>query len=110
MDERARRIVLNEAVFREVNERVDALARDFGVTDQRLDLLCECGDASCVDRISMSSPEYQELRSHPARFAIVPGHELPDVETVVDRREGYDVVQKRAGDPARIAAQTDPRS
>jgi hypothetical protein len=35
-DERARRIGLNEAVFREVNERVESLKRDLGVPDERL--------------------------------------------------------------------------
>lgn len=109
MDERTRRIGLNEAVFREVNERVEGLAREFGVTDERLELLCECGDASCVQRMSMTVGEYESLRSDPARFAVMPGHGAPGVETVVERGDGYDVVQKRAGDPVRIAAQTDPR-
>ena len=110
MDERTRRIGLNEAVFREVNERVDGLAREFDVADRPLDLLCECGHAQCVERISMSSEEYSELRSDSTRFAIVPGHEVPDVETVVARREGYFVVQKHAGDPARLAEETDRRT
>ncbi|MDQ3824123.1 MAG: hypothetical protein M3321_12870 [Actinomycetota bacterium] len=110
MDERARRIGLNEALFREVNERVEGLARDFGVDDEPLELLCECGSAECVERIRMSTVEYQALRSDAARFAIVPGHEEPDVEHVVERHGGYDVVQKHPGTPMRLAAETDPRS
>ncbi len=110
MDERMRRIGLNEALFREVNERVEGLARDFGVEDEPLELLCECGNAACVERIRMATPEYRELRSDAARFAVVPGHEEPDVERGVERRGGYDVVQKAPGDPARLAAETDPRS
>jgi hypothetical protein len=110
VDERARRIGLNEAVFREVNERVEGLARDFGVDDEPLQLLCECGHASCVERISMSLADYRELRSDSTTFALVPSHEIPDVERVVDRREGYHVVQKHAGDPARIAEKTDTRT
>jgi hypothetical protein len=110
MDERARRIGRNEALFREVNERVEGLARDFGVEDEPLELLCECGNADCVERIRMATPEYRELRSDATRFAVVPGHGQPDVERVVDRRGGYDVVQKHAGEPARIAAETEPRT
>ena len=109
-DERTRRVGRNEALFREVNERVEGLARDFGVADEPLELLCECGNAECVERISMSTPEYRELRSDPTRFAVVPGHEEPDVEKVVERRGGYDVVQKVAGEPARLAAETDPNA
>ena len=110
MEERARRIGFNEAVFREVNERVEGLAVEFGVDDERLDLLCECGDAACVDRISMSPGDYERVRSDSTQFAIVPGHDAPDVETVVDRRAGYDVVVKKPGEPARIARETDARA
>jgi hypothetical protein len=108
-DERARRIGLNETVFREVNERVDGLAHDFGVDDEPLELLCECGDAGCVERISMSTAAYRELRSDSTTFAIVRGHDAPDLETVVSERDGFDVVRKHPGDPARLASETDRR-
>ena len=45
MDERTRRIGLNEAVFREINERIEELAAGFKV-GEGLDLICECGNAS----------------------------------------------------------------
>jgi len=34
------------------------------------------------------------VRAHGSRFAVAKGHGLPDVETVVEAREGYDVVEK----------------
>ena len=108
--ERTRRIGLNEAVFREVNERVDALNRDFGVDDERIEILCECGDPECVERIEIDPAQYRELRADGRRFAVLRGHEAPDVETVVAEREGYDVVQKHPGEAARLAESTDPRS
>ena len=110
MDERARRIGLNEAVFREVNERVDALNRELGGDDERLDLLCECGDATCVDLISMTTGAYQDLRSDGRLFAVVPGHDVPEVETVVADHGTYAVVMKRPGVPAEVAEETDPRA
>ena len=110
MDDRTRRIGLTEALFREVNERVEELAKDFGVYDEPLDLLCECGDGDCVERIRMPVAEYRELRSDATRFAVLPGHVIPDVESIVARREGYDVVEKHTGGAAEIAAETDPRS
>ena len=110
MESREERIGLNEAVFREVNERIEDLAEGFGLTSQPLDLVCECGSASCRERISMSRAEYERIRSESHRFAVFPGHELPGVETVVERRDGYAVVQKDEGAPERIAERTDPRA
>jgi len=48
MSSREERIGLNEAVFREVNERIEDLAETFDLRTQSLDLICECGDAACV--------------------------------------------------------------
>ena len=110
MDERQRRIGLNEAVFREVNERINDLADEFGLESRPLDLVCECGDPNCVERITMSREEYEELRGNPMLFAVYSGHEAGDVEAVVDRRGGYDIVRKREGGPAELAQATDPRS
>ena len=110
MSAREERIGLNEAVFREVNERIEQLAEAFDLKTEQLDLVCECGKADCVERISMTYQEYESLRSESHQFAVFPGHEFPDVERVIDRRKGYDVVQKYKGAPERIAERTDPRS
>jgi hypothetical protein len=107
---RHERIGLNEAVFREVNERINDLAEHFRLEDQPLDLVCECGDPTCVERITMSHEEYEELRSDPMHFAVYPGHEESDVEDILERRRGYDIVRKHEGEPAEIAERTDPRS
>jgi hypothetical protein len=109
MSGREERIGLNEAVFREVNERIEDLAETFELKNEPLDLVCECGDAGCDRRISMTRVEYEQLRSDPHRFAVHPGHEYPDVEEVVERRKGYDIVSKTRGAPERIAERTDPR-
>lgn len=110
MGSREERMGLNEAVFREVNERIEDLADRFELKNEPLDLVCECGDADCVRRISMTRAEYEELRSDPRQFAVHPGHDYPDVEEIVERRKGYDIVSKNQGIPEQIAEQTDPRS
>jgi hypothetical protein len=109
MSSREERIGLNEAVFRAVNERIEDLAETFDLKTQPLDLICECGDAACVERISMTPAEYEEIRSETHQFAVYPGHEYPDVENIVARLKGYDIVRKNKGVPAQIAEQTDPR-
>jgi hypothetical protein len=110
MSEREERIGLNEAVFREVNERISDLADDYGLASEPLDLVCECGDPACVERITMTQTEYERMRADPTHFAVFPGHEKSDVDEVIDRRETYDLVRKREGAPADVAKQTDPRS
>jgi hypothetical protein len=92
-----------------VNERIQELAKTFGLDEQRLDLVCECGDASCTEQIRMTLSEYEAVRADPTHFAVYPGHETSDVEEVVATNEGYDVVRKFEGDPAALAEQTDPR-
>jgi hypothetical protein len=107
VDERVRRIGLNEAVFRQVNERIEDLSDTFGLS--QLDLICECGDASCTSRIEMSHQQYEELRSDSTTFAVVSGHEISDVEEIVARHGSYDVVRKTADDARDVAEATDRR-
>jgi hypothetical protein len=105
MDERAKRIGKNEALFREVNERIEEVS-----AGGRTEFLCECGDRDCTQAVTLTLAAYEELRADPDRFAVLPGHELPDVEDVVERHEGYLVVRKHPGEPAELAEARDPRS
>jgi hypothetical protein len=109
MDEREQRIGLNEALFRQVNDRIEGLNRAFGAITETMQVICECGDAGCVEQITMGLGEYEQLRRDPRLFAVVPGHEDAGVERVVERHDAYDVVEKDAGGPAELAERTDPR-
>lgn len=101
---------MNEAVFRDVNERIQDVATSFDLTTEPLDLICECGDAGCVERISLTRDEYESVRADSHLFAVASGHVAPDVEEVVETRPAYDVVRKYKGVPAEIAQKTDPRA
>ena len=98
MGVRAERQAANEAAFREVNERRAAIDRGAEVTwaegDELFEFVCECGTASCEGRIEMTLREYDAVREQDDRFPVLPGHELPEIETVVERRERYVVVDK----------------
>jgi|SRR5579884_1805947 len=109
MSDRARRVGENEAVFREVNERIEGLDRTFARLKTTLKVVCECGDLGCLDRFELDIDDYAAVRADPALFILMPGHEAPDVEDVLERRDGYVVIRKRPGEPQRIAEQTDPR-
>jgi hypothetical protein len=110
MDERARRIGQNEALFRQVNEEIETLERGLaGIGDRTLHIVCECGNLGCSDRVVVPIPTYEKVRSDSSLFFVIPGHEIPSVEDVVEESQQYDVVRKRAGDPRRLAEKTDPR-
>ena len=103
---RARRIGLNEAMFREINERLEALAEKTSAQFGDLDLVCECGHRDCAERITLTIEEYQELRSDPLLFVVLPGHEIPDVEDVIQQTSGWLIVRKGPGEPAAVARAT----
>lgn len=110
MDGRARRIGENEALFRTINEKIEDLNAAFGMVTESMEVVCECGKLECAQPIVIDIPRYERVRSDPALFVVVPGHELPDVETVVEEHEGFNVVRKDPGDPEAVAQALDPRS
>jgi hypothetical protein len=58
-DEQQRRIGVNEAVFREANERIEALNETFATLTDKLVLMCECVDPECVEKISLTGQAYE---------------------------------------------------
>ena len=100
------RVGKNEALFREVNERIRDVNE--GLNDPS-DYLCECGHAECEEHVMLTPAEYEWVRSDPCRFAIVPGHEIVEVETVIERHDRYAVVRK-LGPGGAIAKETDTRA
>jgi hypothetical protein len=110
MDERARKVGENEALYRTVNERIETLNEAFGTLTDTMTVVCECGDGACAQQIDISVEDYERVRSDPTLFVIVPGHEVDDVEDVVEEKETFHVVRKHAGGPAELARESDPRS
>jgi hypothetical protein len=103
---RKHQIARNEALFREVNERVQEVSEDRATLTT--DFVCECGNAACTDSIALRDEEYEHVRADPLLFAIVPGHEIPDVEEVVAENQRFFVVRKHV-DEGILAKHTDPR-
>jgi hypothetical protein len=108
VESREKRVAHNEALFREVNERIRDIHSELAATE-RTDFLCECGRGDCTRPISLSAAEYEEIRSDATHFAVAPGHEVVDVEHVIRRTERFSVIEKSAGTPAQVALDRDPR-
>ena len=105
--ERQRRVGENESFFREVNERIEDSARGGG--QERQAFVCECGSLDCADYVTLALDDYERVRSHGARFVILPGHDIPGAERIVEEHEDYAVVEKIAA-AAEVAAARNPRS
>lgn len=108
-DERARRVGLNEALFRRVNDEIESLNESLG-KPASMSVICECGDGQCMERIEIPLADYERVRADPRLFVIVPGHDIPDLETVTERSDSWAVVRKHDGTAARVANRTDPRT
>jgi len=109
MDERAARVSENEALFRNVNERIEQLNESFATVTDTFEIICECADPGCVMQISIASDAYERVRTDATLFIVAPGHEDSELEDIIDTQSDYLVVRKHAGLPTRIAEETDPR-
>jgi hypothetical protein len=109
MRDRRMRIGENEALFRQVNERIEGLNESFATVTGTFEIVCECADARCVNRIPIARDAYERVRADPTLFIVAPGHESPEVEEVVDQQIAYHVVRKQRGLPQQVAKRTDPR-
>jgi len=83
---------INESsvLCRSVNERIRDLERTWTAEH---DFICECADYGCTHVMRMDGLEFDTMRSDLERFAVLPGHELPDSDEVLIRTDRYLLVQ-----------------
>jgi hypothetical protein len=91
---RVDRIAQTERFFRAVNEEI-AENDGHGTTL----FLCECGNPGCSEGLELTAAALRHLHAESGLFVVLPGHEIPDVETVVDQHDGYLVVRRKALGP-----------
>jgi hypothetical protein len=97
LGERFERQARNEALFREVNERIAQLGEKAQAwsPDGTIQFLCECGEeGGCGQRVRVPLDVYERVRSQDDRFIVRPGHETPDIERAVEWTDAYVVVDK----------------
>ena len=110
---RLERQARNEALVREVNERIDSLdraAEESGAIPKQstFGFHCECGSHSgCPEMVWMTLEEYEVVRDQDDRFALALGHENEELEQIVARNDRFVVVDKIA--PAEPYVADDPR-
>ena len=109
-EEQARRVGLNEALFRQVNEQIRGLTRSFGADEGTMTVICECGASDCTEQLAVGIADYERVRADGRTYVVMTGHEIPEFERVVEEHDAWQVVRKREGLPAEVADETDPRS
>lgn len=87
---RDERLAANEARFRDINEGAEGRRRETNAGRY----VCECANTGCVSWIVVDREDYQRVRANPRRFLVLPGHEKPEIETVVEQTDDYLVVEK----------------
>jgi len=101
---RRERAARNQSLFREVNERIEDLSSGALFPG----FVCECLSTECVEQVALTIEEYESVRSDSNRFLVLPGHEVAEVEDVVETEGRYLVVAKK-GAGGTVAEELDPR-
>jgi hypothetical protein len=101
-----RRAAQAEVNGRRINE---AIERGDGDGEASV-FVCECGYVGCNVTVELSVAEYEAVRTDFDRFLVVPGHEIDEVDEVVERHPSYLVVVKREPEAKAIAHAGDERT
>jgi hypothetical protein len=105
-DARQQRLAANEVVLRDVNEGIER--GQWPGEAAPLGFRCECARLGCNELLPLTLGEYEHVRADSRRFVMIPGHEIPELEAVVESRPDYVIVEKR-DEAGRTAEATDPR-
>src|SRR6478752_6495197 len=100
------RRALNEALFRDVNERIAESAEN--VEADKTEFVCECADSSCTERVPATLAEYENVREKSTTFLLAPGHGQPEIEQVVADRGRFQIVEKMQEVVRRAVIRLDP--
>jgi hypothetical protein len=106
-DDRARTVALTEAAFRIANERMARWEERHRGGAEEL-YMCECATQPCRERVSLTREQYEAVRSDVLHFLVVPGHVIPELESVVQSYPWYEVIEKPTA-LMDLLVETDPR-
>ena len=91
---RRERLLKNEQVFRDYNNRRVAFEQDADAEDELVPFVCECADPECIEGMELSVDDFMAAHSAPNRFTVKPGHVFPEGERVLDTHDRFWLVEK----------------
>jgi hypothetical protein len=102
----AERKARNQALFRQVNERIAEQASSWDVQSETQTFVCECSHIGCSEQIELSVLAYERVREDSTTFLVLPGHEDLEHERVLADQGDYLIVRNKPGLAAEIARET----
>ena len=92
------RIAENESLFRSANEKIELEAESLGYRGAKVPFVCECPDLTCTDLVHLTMVDYENIRTGPTRFFVVPGHQAIAVQAgaaiVTEERDDVCIAEK----------------
>jgi hypothetical protein len=89
------RLAEQQKLFRLANERLHQRTAAYGKNGTLLvPFLCECADVGCLGRVELTHRQYREIRSHPDRYVIQPGHPIVEHERIIEEHDSFHIVEK----------------
>jgi len=94
--ESERRLLQNETILRETNERFMRASGFARRHNSPLYFICECGKRGCTKHIALPYNTYEQIHRNRMYFLVWPGHVDNSMERIVqsDPRGHYMVVEK----------------
>lgn len=89
----ARRAARNEELIRDVNRQIGEGAKLHEISSP-MPLHCECARETCLEKIDLDARTYEPILNERYRFIVVPGHDEPAIERVVEQHETFVIVEK----------------
>ena len=89
----------NEELMEELNRRMERTLEEIREEDDDdpdapIGFLCECSHLDCRERIHLRPSRFDRIHRDPDVFILVPGHEIPEVERIVDQEGDFLIVRK----------------
>jgi len=89
---RASREADQQCLIRDANEAIERLNLRLATGAARLELRCECGDPSCLERTLPTHAEYEAVRAYGSRFIVRANHENPETASVVSENARFTII------------------
>ena len=84
----------NRELFREVNDRIAAIAKTLGSSTDTFTFTCECSQWGCTTQIDASLQVYARVREQQGAYLVVAGHEEAAEDTIFGH-DSYRIVLPR---------------
>jgi len=91
-DDFKQRALRAEQMFADLNDALIAIHRETPWTK----FVCECSNPLCGDQVTLSPESLALIHSRPGRYVLRAGHQVDEVDTVIDQIDGLVIVEKRA--------------